>query len=204
MKALPIAGPVVRPALDSFRREPAEESGRSRRLIGRDPRPVIRTNPASISTRRIGRPARKRPARRRAPLYAATACALLLSFALGIGATVESPRSLMSQQDYAQARRALDAEGRLALAQCRAVDDQEKAVCRAEARGGERVKRAELEARYRGTVGAEAAVAQVRARMRFEVAKAGCLARDADRVGCLAAARAERARALAEAGLSTT
>ena len=203
MKALPIAGPVIRPALDSFRRE-LPDTGYSRQPIGRGPRPVVRTDPAKISTPRLGRPMRKRSTRRRTTLYASTASALLLTLALGIGATAESPRSLMSQQDFVEARRGLDAESRLALAQCRNFEGGEKDTCRAAARGGDRVRRAELEARYRGTVGAEAEVAQARARMRFEVAKAGCLARRDDRVACLAEARAERARALADGSPSTT
>jgi hypothetical protein len=165
---------------------------------------VVRTNPAKISTRRIGKPAKKPVTRRRTALYATAASALLLTLALGIGAAVESPRSLLSQQVYVEARRALDAESRMALGQCRSLEGREKAICRAAARGDDRVRRAELEARYRGTVGAEAEVAGVRARARYEVAKAGCLARYDERVSCLSAARAERARALADARPSAT
>ena len=190
MKALPIAGPVVRPALDPLRRDALLETGYRRQPIGRGPRPVIRTDPAKISTRRIGKPAaRTHATRRRSTLYATTAPILLLALAIGIGAT-ESPRSLISQNEYLEARRGLDSEARLALATCRAVEGPEKGICRATARGEDRVRRAELEARYRGTVGAEVQIAEARARMRFEVAKAACLASVEDRKACLAAARA--------------
>jgi len=165
---------------------------------------VVRTNPAAFSTRRTGKPAvRKRAARRRTSLYATTASFLLLTLAVAIGATAESP-SLMSQQDYLGARRGLQAEWRLDLAQCRAREGSEKDMCRAAARGADGVRKAQLEARYRGTVGAGAGIDLARARMRYEVAKAGCLSRLDDRAPCLAAARAERARALAEARPSTT
>ena len=205
MKALPIAGPVVRPALDFFRRDDLVETGYRRQPIGRGPRPVVRTDPAKISTRRTGKPAvRKRAARRRTTIYATTASVLLLTLALGISATAESPRSLMSQQDYQVARRGLDAQARVALAQCRGLESRVKSMCRAAARGDERIRRAALEARSRGTVDAQAGIEAQRARMRFEVAKAGCLARAEGRTTCLEAARAERARTLADARPSAT
>ena len=205
MKALPIAGPVVRPALDPLRPDALLDPGYRRQPIGRGPRPVVRTDPAKISTPRLGKPAaRKRATRRRTTLYATTGSVLLLTLVLGIGAMAESPRSLISQAAYLEAKRAIDAEARLALATCRAVQGREKDICRATARGEDRVRRAELEARYRGTVGAEVQIAEARARMRFEVAKAGCLAWEDGRTACLAAARAERARALADASPSTT
>lgn len=201
MKALPIAGPVIRPALDFSRRGLGDVPGYSRQPIGRGPRPVIRTDPASRSTRRRGQPPPARRALKRTTLFATTAAAILISLtALGIGATVDSPRSLMSLQDYQEARRALEAESRVALARCRAFEGAQKEVCRAQARGEDRVGRAELEARYRGTVAAEADVGLARARTRYEVARARCSERaDADRGACLTAARAEKARALAEA-----
>jgi len=202
--ALPIAGPVVRPALDSLRRSAPGERGYWRQAIGSGPRPVVRTDPAAVSTRRTAKPAAgKRAPRKRTSLYASTASFLILTLAVAIGATAESP-SLMSQQDYAGARRGLQAEWRLELAQCRAREGGEKDRCRAAARGADRVRKAELEARYRGTVGAGAGVEQARVRMRYEVAKAGCLASPDERASCLAAARAGRARALADARPSTT
>ena len=204
MKSLPIAGPVVRPDLDSFGREVLHPRGPWRQPIGRGPRPVVRTDPAAFSTPRTGKtPVPKRAARRRTPLYATTASFLLLTLAVAIGATAESP-SLMSQQDYLGARRGLEADWRLDLAQCRAREGGEKDMCRAAARGADRVRKAELEARYRGTVGAGAGIEQARARMRYDVAKAGCLSRVDDRSSCLAAARAERVRALADARPSAT
>jgi DNA-binding beta-propeller fold protein YncE len=72
---------------------------------------------AKLSTPRLGKPAaRNRATRRRTTLYATTGSGLLLTLALGIGAMAESPRSLISQNEYFEAKHGLDAQARLALA----------------------------------------------------------------------------------------
>jgi len=116
-------------------------------------------------------------------LYGTVAGFLVASVAaVGIGASIEAPRALMTRQDYVEARKVIDAQSRIALGQCRLLEAREKALCRITVRGDERVSRAELEARYRGTVEAESEAAAVKAR---------------------SAARSERAR-MAEARLSPT
>lgn len=97
---------------------------------------------------------------------------LAAAMAAGIGAGMESPRTLMTPHDYVEARKALEAETRFALGECRKLEGLEKLVCRAQARGEDRVRKAQLEARYRGTVAAEAHVDAARAKARYELARA--------------------------------
>ncbi len=125
--------------------------------------------------------------------------------AFGIGAAVEAPPTLMSREDYRDELRLIEAQWRRALAGCRALERHARNVCRAEVRADDRVRRAELEARYEGTVQAARAASQVRARARFDVARARCLAGEASlRLPCLREARGEGRRSLAGAKLPAT
>jgi hypothetical protein len=112
--------------------------------------------------------------------------------ALGIGASVDMPSTLMSPAVYEQLTAESDADTRLAMGHCRAAQGVEREVCRAEARGAERVKKAELYARYHGTVSAQDEIRLAHARAAYDVAKARCGARFGDaRYECLRAARTE-------------
>ena len=133
----------------------------------------------------------KRPALFFALLLALTASAA----AFGISAAVDTPRTLMSRDDYAKAVHAIQMATRAAMADCRAVAVAQRDVCKARARGDERVQRAELHARYYGTVDADLEVNVARVKARFDVARAECGARSEDeRSQCLRTAREERAR----------
>jgi len=125
--------------------------------------------------------------------------------AAGIGATFDSPRSLMTRQDYAQARAVVETQTRNAFAHCRALEGRERQLCRAHARGDGRVRKAELESRYRGTVEAAADGRLAKARAAFELARVRCNDRAGEeKSSCLSAARAERSRALAAALATAT
>ena len=139
-------------------------------------------------------------------LYAALAGALLVSAtAYGISAAVDSPRSLMSPGDYSEAKRGIETVARGAIAQCRDLEGQAKDLCKAEARADERVRKADLEAQYRGTVAAAADAKLARAKAQYDVAKAKCSdERGEDKLSCLRSARAEKAKALSEAKLAST
>jgi hypothetical protein len=139
-------------------------------------------------------------------LYASLVGALAVSAtAFGISTAVESPRSLMSPIDYGAAKKAIESEIRTSLASCRDKEGLDKEVCKAEARADERVRKADLEAQYRGTVAAAADAKLARAKAHFEVAKVKCSdQRSEDRLSCLKSARAEKAKALAEAKLAST
>jgi len=190
--ALEPEGPASRPAL--------------RQPIGLGRRPIARTNPARVKRPRVARRAPPRVARSRMPLYGSILGLLVASVAaVGIGASLESPRSLMTRQDYADARQVMDSQTRSALAQCRPLEGAAKTLCRATANADERIRRAELEARYRGTVESESEVRLAKVRAAFDVARARCNERMGEaRSVCLTSARTERARALADARASTT
>jgi hypothetical protein len=119
-------------------------------------------------------------------MKAATATASLLlalflglTAALGIAAAVNtnSAPSLMSRADYLAALREARDAGRLTLGNCREVASaEERAVCRAQARAGESIAAAQLEARYRGTIAAHARARAVQARAEHSIAEARRLA----------------------------
>ncbi|HET9652683.1 MAG TPA: hypothetical protein VFP36_10845, partial [Usitatibacter sp.] len=147
------AGPVHAPALRaSGTQAAAAHVAPRRRPIGEGAREIVVSDPASVARPR--RRARTRPelaarSRRRTPLFATLLCAFAASAAaLGIGAAVDAPRSLMSREDFQDARRGVEAATRGALAECRTQDGVAREICRARARGDERVKMAELQARY--------------------------------------------------------
>jgi hypothetical protein len=138
-------------------------------------------------------------------MYASVLGALMFSAAaFGISAAVDSPRTLMSRGDYAVARKAIEGEARIALARCRAAEGGTRDICKAEARAGERVRKADLDARYHGTVSAAADAKLAHAKAHYDVAKAKCGGIPGDgKVECLQSARAEKAKALADAKLAS-
>ena len=139
-------------------------------------------------------------------LYLLSAVGVLFSAAaFGLNAHIGStPPSLMSRDDYASAKQEIASEARQAVGRCRALEGNARELCRAQARAEERVRLAELNARYLGTFRAieEARLARVRAG--HDVAKAQCAMTQESRAECAAAARSEKARALAEARSSST
>ena len=145
---------------------------------------------------------------KRTSLFLSAFLAALLSLvALGIGAAVavDSPRTLMSRVDYDVARHAIAADSRRALARCRSEAAGERALCKAQARAEERVKEADLLARYYGTVSAVRDAQLARVKAGFDLARARCDSRPGhERTECLRNAREDRARALAAARQATT
>jgi len=173
-----------------------------RRQIGFGARAIMVTNPALFRTPRRHRTAMPtEPARNRSKLYAAIVGALLVSAgAMGLSAAMDTSRSLMDKNEYAAGRRAIEADARLNISKCRDVDGAARDLCRAEARADERIRKADLEATYRGTVAAAADARLERAKAQYEIARAKCSDRHgSDRLECMKAARADKARALAEA-----
>jgi hypothetical protein len=172
----------------------------TRRPIGLGRRAILVTNPACKATPRVVRakPVMRRAARR-TPLYAGLAGSLLFSAAaFGLSFAVDTPRTLMARSDYVSARQAIESDARAAFGRCRAEPSSGRDVCRAEVRANERVAKADLDARYHGTVAAANDAKLARARARFEVARARCNALESgERLQCLQAARAEEAHGTA-------
>ena len=196
MNAVSAKGPVRGPALVV-----------SRRPIGSGTRDILVTRPVRTAPRRIAPAATHPKAMKRPLLYVTSFVALVLTSvaAVGIGASVDSPRTLMSPTDYSAGKHAIEAQSRLALGRCRALGAAEKEVCRAEVRADERVQKADLAARYHGTVTAALDARHARAKAAYDVARARCVSHTAeDRMDCLRAAREERNRKVAQSAPSAT
>ncbi|HEX4781127.1 MAG TPA: hypothetical protein VH301_10260 [Usitatibacter sp.] len=142
---------------------------------------------------------------KRTTIYATLVAALLVSAtAWGISAAVDSPRSLMAPSDYNAAKSVIESDARAASARCRAEEGQARDLCKAEAGADERIRKADLEARYRGTVGAATDARIARVKARYEVAKAKCSAdHGSDRLSCIRNARVEKAREISEAKVAS-
>lgn len=178
-----------------------------RRQIGFGPRAIIETNPAHVARRRhVTKLQPKARSMKKTTLVATLAGALLVSAtAFGISAAVDSPRSLMSPVDYSAAKKAIESDIHAAMAKCRGEDTRSRDICRAEARADEMVRKADLEAQYRGTVAAAADAKLARAKAQYEVARTRCSEeRSEDRLSCLRSARSEKAKALEAAKLAST
>lgn len=205
-----VQGPVARPAL-GFSPTRVSDAAAGwiglRRQIGSGARPIIVTSPSRLAARRIVHtPTRKRtPVKKTTFLLAASLAIFLSAGAFGLSAAVDSPRTLMSRADYNAGRKAIEAETRVAFGHCRTLTGAGRDVCKAEIRATERVKVADLQARYYGTVAAAEEARMAHARASFDVAKARCNAQPGNgRADCLKSARDDRSRALAEARQATT
>jgi hypothetical protein len=143
---------------------------------------------------------------KRTTLYASIIGALMLSAAaFGISAAVDSPRTLMSPIDYSASRKGIEADAQMAVAKCADLEDRAQDICKAEARASERVRKADLEADYRGTVTAAADARLARAKAKYDVARVKCGGEHGEgKLSCLRSARAEKAKALANATLAST
>lgn len=185
-----VQGPISGSALFTPRRRP----------IGTAARPVVATHPASISTERRTRRPRRKSLVKRTLVYRTSVFVIALGgAALGIGASLEAPPTLMSPAKHVQAMRAIEADTRLAYGRCRDSAGIQKDICKAAARAEDRVRKAELDARYYGTVAAQDEVRAARVRGLYEIARASCGSRTAqERLDCLRAAREDRDRGLAQ------
>lgn len=143
---------------------------------------------------------------KRTTVYLTSALGLFLgAAAFGIGAAVDTPRTLMSPAVFTQHKKAIEAETRVAFASCRTQAGSARDICKAEARAEERIKIAELQSRYHGTVAALEDARQARVKASFDVARARCGTQMGEaRVDCLRSAREDRTRALADSKLAST
>jgi hypothetical protein len=175
---------------------PESDAPARRRPIGLGARTVLVTDPASVARPRLHPLTQAKKPMKRTTLFVTLLLAMTASLAaMGISAAVDTPRTLMSRDDYRDALHGIEAATRAALGQCRALELVARDVCKAQARADERVRKAELQARYYGTVAAAQDVEVARVKARYDVARAECGARPADtRLQCLRDAREARAR----------
>jgi hypothetical protein len=118
--------------------------------------------------------------------------------AFGLSTQLDSLPSLMSRGDYAAARQVIASDTRQAIGACRALAPDARARCKVRAHARERVARADLAARYYGTVAAAREAQQARVRASYDVARADCAGHvGRERSACVAAARQAQDRAVA-------
>ena len=141
------------------------------------------------------------PNMKRTTLFVTIAGALLVSAtALGISAAVDSPRSLMSPVDFGAAKKAIESEAYAALSKCRDLESQAKDLCKAEVKADERIRKADLEAQYRGTVAAATDAKLARAKAQYDLARAKCSDQHGeDKLSCMRTARSDKSKAIANA-----
>jgi hypothetical protein len=119
------------------------------------------------------------------------------ALAIGVGAMLDRPATLMSPIDYRASKASIEDLSHIALDKCLQLDGSLYAVCRAEANAEERTRRAKLEASYLGTVDAAESARQVQADAAYEVAAAKCDAREGKaRLACLKSASVDKVKLL--------
>ena len=126
------------------------------------------------------------------------------ALAIGIGAVLDRPATLMSPTDYRAAKASIREQSRFALDKCLLLEGAIFDVCQAQALGEERTHRAMLEARYLGTVDAAEGARQAQAEATFDVAIARCDGHEGKaRLACLKDARSDKAKQLSQPGVTS-
>jgi len=117
---------------------------------------------------------------------------------LALNASVASAR--LSRDEYKASKDGIDAEYKNARARCDGLGGNVKDICLAEASGNQKVAKAELDARDKGTSKARQEAREARAEADYRVAKERCDDKGGNEKDvCLKEAKAARTGALADA-----
>lgn len=102
--------------------------------------------------------------------------AVLIAAGMGIAgvSTAQTPRTPMSKADYTQALKDADAQYKTANDACKSLSGNAKDVCVAEAKGNQKVTKAEAEAAYKNTPKARENARIARAEANYKVATEKC------------------------------
>lgn len=126
-----------------------------------------------------------------------SAVAILGATTFGIGASVTSRPSLMSDRDYEGLRVAMTIEAEDGMAMCNSFHGNGRVLCQTEVRADLRTQLADLDMRFLGTYEAAREARLVRIRAAYEKARARCFGMSGyDRDSCIVSAHAEKARSL--------
>ena len=125
-----------------------------------------------------------------------TAIAVAIGFAFNIAALAET----MSRHDYSSSKDSISAQFKTDKNACQALSGNAKDICIAEAKGKEKVAKADLEARYKDTIEARYEARVAKAEAEYSIAKQKC----DDQAGnvkdvCIKAAQAAETSAKADA-----
>ena len=132
-----------------------------------------------------------------------TAILAITSFSFSVGAMAQS----MSRNEYKAAEKNIVIEYKSAKASCGSFADNVRDICLVEAKGKEKVAKAELEARYKPSRKANFKVSATRANADYELAKEKCDGKAGnDKAVCLKEAKAARVgtKSVAKAQLKTS
>jgi hypothetical protein len=149
-------------------------------------------------------------------LYAALAGAFLLGTAAlspaqttgnpPAGSTLTNPvknATVAMSADYRAEKDRIEAEEKADKAKCKTLSANAKDVCMKEAKAKEKIAKAELEAKRKGTPHAQYEVMVTKAKQMYEVAKEKCDdLKGAEKSACKKQAKADEEKALAEAKAS--
>ena len=126
---------------------------------------------------------------------------LLGALAMSALALSAAPASAkLAKDEYKSAKDAIDAEYKNASASCRSLAGNAKDICMAEARGKQKVAKADLDARDKNTSKARKEAREARAEADYAVAKERCDDKAGnDKDVCLKEAKAARTAAKADA-----
>jgi hypothetical protein len=145
-------------------------------------------------------------------LYAALAGAFLLGTAAlsqaqmsnaPAGSPVAHPiknAEVAFSKEYRAEKDVIEADYKVAKANCKSLSDNAKDICIKEAKGKEKVAKAELEAKRKGTVHSQYDVLKAKAEAAYDVAKEKCDdLKGADKSACKKQAKADESKSMAEA-----
>ncbi len=125
---------------------------------------------------------------------------LVFALALAFSTGAMAAKSSISDNSYQAAKDRIEADYKSDKANCETLSGNMKDICIAEAKGKEKVAKAELEARKKNTVKNRYDVLVARAEAAYEVAKEKCDDKTGnDRDACMKEAKAEQTRAKASA-----
>ena len=115
------------------------------------------------------------------------------------------PKRAMTRAEYSSEKERIQADYKSAHLNCDPLAGNAKAVCRVEARSDEKVKLAELEARYKATPGADTDARVAKAKAQYDVARQKCEDQPAsDRAACKSSAKSDEDRAISDAKAAKT
>jgi hypothetical protein len=126
-----------------------------------------------------------------------TALALCAASAIAAAQTTAPASAAMTKAEYHAAKERIEMNHKNAKKTCDTLKDNAKDVCQEEAKGKERVEKAELENQYKPTPGHARKVEEVKADTAYAIAKEKCedQSGDAEKV-CKADAKAAHERAI--------
>jgi hypothetical protein len=106
----------------------------------------------------------------------------------------------MSRDQYKSEKDKIEADYKAANDNCKGMSGNAKDVCHKQAKGDEKVAKAELEAKYKGTSEAQYELAKTKAKAARDVAEEKCDdMKGKDKSACKKQAKADEAKALADA-----